>query len=243
MPTYTIFKGSRSGELVEATVTKPDLVDDQIYIRITASGLCGTDLHFKHKDACLGHEGAGVVEAVGPNAKKIRVGDRVGFGYLQNACGQCEQCLSGNEIFCPDRQTYDANPDGEEGSLASHTVWREAFVFSLPDSMTDEEAAPLMCGGATVFNALSMYDVKPTERVGIIGIGGLGHLAIQFAAKMGCEVTVFSGTNNKKDEAITLGASNFVATKGVERLDIGGHKLDRLLVTTSAQPSKLTLSE
>lgn len=237
MPSFTTFRGSPSGEIVEAITTKPDLTGDQLFIRITASGLCGTDMHYRHSPSCLGHEGCGIVEAVGPAAKRFKVGDRVGFGYLRETCGYCQQCLSGNDIFCEKRDTYE-NPS-DIGSLASHTVWREGYVFEIPEAVSDEDAAPLMCGGATVFNALSLYKVAPTESVGIIGIGGLGHLAIQFAAKMGCEVTVFSGTNSKKEEALSLGATHFVATKGAEKLDLGGRKLDRLLVTTSSQPSKL----
>jgi D-arabinose 1-dehydrogenase-like Zn-dependent alcohol dehydrogenase len=255
MSTITIFSGSPSGEIVETTINKPELVDDQLYIRITASGLCGTDIHALHRSNCLGHEGivaigcfclsyvlkvtgCGIIEAIGPAVKKFKLGDRVGFGYLRNACGRCKQCLSGDEIFCEERDTYDSPAESTRnfGSLASHTVWREAFVFELPSNISDEEAAPLMCGGATVFNALNKYDVNPTESIGIVGIGGLGHLAIQFAAKMGCEVTVFSGTNSKRQEAIDLGATHFIATKGAEKLDLGGTKLDRLLITTSSQP-------
>jgi D-arabinose 1-dehydrogenase-like Zn-dependent alcohol dehydrogenase len=236
MPTFTIFKGSKSGKIVESTTTRPDLTGDQLYIRITASGLCGTDMHYRHSDSCLGHEGCGIVEAVGPTAKRFQIGERVGFGYLRDACGYCQHCISGNEIFCEKRDTY-ATPS-DVGSLASHAVWREAFAFAIPEELTDEEAAPLMCGGATVFNTLRMYNVTPIERVGIVGVGGLGHLAIQFAAKMGCEVTVFSGSNSKREESISLGAKNFVATRGVEKLDLEGRKLDRLIVTTSSQPGK-----
>jgi D-arabinose 1-dehydrogenase-like Zn-dependent alcohol dehydrogenase len=234
MPSFTIYTGSPSGDIKSATVTKPELTGDQIYIRLTASGLCGTDMHFRRASSCLGHEGCGIVEATGPNTKRFKVGDRVGFGYLRDACGFCKQCLSGNEIFCPKRDTYERPAD--VGTLASHAVWREAFAFDIPKSVTDEEAAPLMCGGATVFTALSKYEVAPTESVGIVGIGGLGHLAIQFAAKMGCEVIVFSGTNSKKDEAMSLGANHFVAMKGLDKIELEGPKLDRLLVTTSSQP-------
>ncbi|KAF2420704.1 GroES-like protein, partial [Tothia fuscella] len=234
MRTFTIFKGSKSGDIVKSQTTLQDLMGDQLYIRITASGLCGTDLHYTHSDSCLGHEGCGIVEAVGPSAKRFNIGDRVGFGYLRESCGYCQQCLSGNEIFCANRDTYE-NPSNV-GSMASHTVWRESYVFAIPAAMADEDAAPLMCGGATVFNVLRLYDVKPTERVGIIGVGGLGHLAIQFAAKMGCDVTVFSGSDSKKEEVLGFGAKHFVATKGVKGLDLQGRQLDRLLVTTSAQP-------
>ena len=122
-----------------------------------------------------------------------------------------------------------------QGSLASHVVWREAFLFRIPDSIASEHAAPLQCGGATVFNALETYGARPTERVGIIGVGGLGHLAIQFASKMGCQVVVFSGTDSKKEEAMKLGATEFYATKGLKELQIS-KPINRLLVTTSQQP-------
>jgi D-arabinose 1-dehydrogenase-like Zn-dependent alcohol dehydrogenase len=236
MPTFTVFKGSPSGAVVQSTTTRSDLTGDQLYIRITASGLCGTDIHRLHSSGCLGHEGVGVVEAVGPSAKRFAINDRVGFGYIRDTCGYCQHCISGNEIFCEQRNTY-ATP-ADVGSLASHTVWREAFVFAIPEVFTDEEAAPLLCGGATVFNALSLYNVAPTERVGVVGVGGLGHLAVQFAARMGCEVTVFSGSASKKDESIELGGRYFIPTRGVEKLDLEGRKLDRLIVTTSSQPGK-----
>ena len=118
--------------------------------------------------------------------------------------------------------------------MASHAVFRASFLYHIPQGMTSEDAAPLMCGGATVFNLFDMYNISPTSRVGIIGVGGLGHLAIQFAAKWGCEVVVFSGTDSKKEEAIKLGAKEFYATKGVTKLDIG-RPIDHLIITTSAQ--------
>ena len=129
--------------------------------------------------------------------------------------------------------------DFDIGSFASHSVWREAYLFKVPDAIPNEYAAPLMCGGATVFNALEMYGVRPTDRVGIIGVGGLGHLAIQFAANMGCEVIVFSGTDSKKEEATKLGAMEFHAmknVKGPEELQNTVKPINHLLITTSAKP-------
>jgi D-arabinose 1-dehydrogenase-like Zn-dependent alcohol dehydrogenase len=125
--------------------------------------------------------------------------------------------------------------DLDQGSFGTHAVWREAFLFKVPDNMSNEDAGPLMCGGSTVFNALHVAQVRPTARVGIVGVGGLGHMAIQFAAKMGCQVVVFSGTENKKEEALKLGATEFYATKGVKELKISA-PIDNLLVTTSSQP-------
>jgi len=126
-----------------------------------------------------------------------------------------------------------ANQD--QGSFSSHAIWKADYVFKIPDSIPREYAAPLMCGGATVFNALSSFGAKPTDRVGVIGLGGLGHLAIQFASKMGCQVVVFSSTDAKKDEAMKLGATEFVITKDVKELQISG-PVDHLLVCSSFQP-------
>lgn len=234
MPSFTVYKGSKEGKIVKSQTTKPDLKDDQVLLRVAASGLCGTDEHYKQVDMVLGHEGVGIVEDVGPNVKELKKGDRVGWGYEHNSCGRCEKCLTGREIYCPEREMYGmANCD--QGSFASHAVWREAFLFKVPEELSDTEAAPLMCGGATVFNALHAYNVRPTHRVGVIGVGGLGHLAIQYAAKMGCDVVVFSGSDGKKDEATKLGAREFIAMKGKSEISVS-RKVDVLLVTTSVMP-------
>jgi D-arabinose 1-dehydrogenase-like Zn-dependent alcohol dehydrogenase len=161
-------------------------------------------------------------------------GDRAGWGFLHNSCGHCDECLVGNEMFCPEGALY-GTADTDQGAFASHAVWKAAFIFHIPDAISSSDAAPLMCAGATVFNALYLHNIRPTDRVGIIGIGGLGHLAIQFAAKMGCEVVVFSGTESKKEEARSLGATEFYATKGASKLEIG-KPVKHLLVTTSRLP-------
>ncbi|KAI0140037.1 GroES-like protein [Hypoxylon sp. NC0597] len=183
----------------------------------------------------LGHEGVGVVEEIGPECKYLKKGDRVGWGYEHDCCGHCQQCLSGAETYCPERVMY-VYANRDQGSFASHAIWREAFLFKIPDEISDEDAAPLQCGGATVFNALHAYNALPTETVGIIGVGGLGHLAIQFAAKMGCRVVVLSSTESKKEEAMRLGAHEFIATKGKKELKVS-QPMNRLLVTTSALPN------
>ena len=132
--------------------------------------------------------------------------------------------------------------DLDTGSMASHAAFSETFVYKIPAAVSSESASALMCAGATVFNVLDMYNVKPTERVGVVGIGGLGHLAIQFAAKWGCEVIAFSGTESKRDDAIQLGATEFYATRGQSELKTLA-PIDHLLVTTSAQiPWSLYLS-
>ncbi|PNS19120.1 NADP-dependent alcohol dehydrogenase 7 [Sphaceloma murrayae] len=232
---FTVYKGSKSGAIEKATTTKPQLEGDLVHLRVTASGVCGTDLHYQKAGIALGHEGVGEVISVGPAVKHLKAGDRVGWGYEHSSCGHCQQCLKGTETFCPERAMYGfANTD--QGSFANEGVWHESFLFKIPDGISDTDAAPLMCGGATVFNALHLYDVQPTERIGVVGVGGLGHLAIQFAAKMGCEVVVFSGSPAKKDEAMRLGAKEFHALKEEKDLKNTTKPIDRLLVTTSAQP-------
>lgn len=234
MPTFTVYKGSSSGKITKDTTTRPDLEHDAVLVKVTASGVCGTDEHYKHASMALGHEGAGTVEAVGPSVKSLKKGDRVGWGYEHDSCEHCAYCLSGREQYCPERKMY-GMADLDQGSFASHAVWREAFLFKIPDALSDVEAAPLMCGGATVFNSLISSGVKSTDRVGVMGVGGLGHLAIQFASKMGCDVVVLSGTDSKKEEATKLGARDFVATKGKKEIDVG-RKIDVLVVTTSVMP-------
>lgn len=231
---FTVFKGSPDGTIRQEVTRRDDLRHDDVLIRITHSGVCFTDVHFRHTDMALGHEGTGVVEATGPDAKILKKGDRVGWGYEHDCCGHCRQCLTGWETLCAERKMYGA-ADLDQGSFGSHAVLREAFLFKIPENISNEDAGPLMCGGSTVFNALHVAQVRPTARVGVVGVGGLGHLAIQFAAKMGCQVVVFSGTDNKKDEAIKLGATEFHATKGVKELKLG-KPIDNLLVTTSSQP-------
>ncbi|KUI61793.1 putative formaldehyde dehydrogenase AdhA [Cytospora mali] len=235
MPTFTVFRGDKSGAPKKSTTTKPDeLTGDSVLLKVTASGLCGTDLHYKTADMVLGHEGVGVVEALGPDCKLLKKGDRVGWGYEHDSCGHCRQCLTGTEQYCNERAMY-SYADLDQGSFASHAIWREAFLFKIPDGMTDEEAAPFQCAGATVWTALMAYNTRPTETVGIMGVGGLGHIAIQFANKIGARVVVLSGTDSKKEEAMRLGAHEFIATKDQKELKVNS-KLDRLLVTTSAQP-------
>lgn len=240
MASVTVFKGSQEGVARKHTANKPDeLKGDFVLVRVTASGVCGTDLHYKTQDMVLGHEGAGIVEAVGPTVKYLKPGTRVGWGYETDSCEHCQECLQGAEVFCPERALYGVK-NLDQGSFASHAVVREAFLHLIPDAINDVDAAPLQCGGATVFTAL--LEAKPGETVGIMGVGGLGHLAIQFASKMGLHVVVLSGTDSKRAQAMELGAHKFIAMKGAnaakEIEELGKTSpLSRLLVTMAVQPA------
>lgn len=232
MPSFTVFRGSKEGPKQDQT-SKPDQLNGtQVFVKVTASGLCGTDLHYLSADVVLGHEGVGVVENVGPDVQNLKKGDRVGWGYVHGACGACEQCIKGEDVFCAQRRLYGFH-DTEQGSFSHGAVWPESHLHPIPDSMTDEVAAPLQCAGATVFTPL--HDVRADETVGVIGVGGLGHLAIQFAAKMGCRVVVLSGSESKKDDAHRLGATEFIAMNKRDE-NTKPTPIDRLLVTTSALP-------
>ncbi|KAI1393330.1 GroES-like protein [Hypoxylon trugodes] len=236
MTSFTVYKGSKGGVAVKGTAQQPEkLVGDKVLMRITASGLCGTDLHYVNQDMVLGHEGVGVVEALGPDAKFLKEGDRVGFGYEHDSCGHCHECLTGNETYCVDRAIYGSNKV-DQGSFASHAIVRESFLHKIPENMSDIDAAPLQCAGATVFAVLQAHHTQPSETIGVIGLGGLGHLAIQFANKMGNRVVVLSGSENKREEAMRLGAHEFVSIKGKDKLEVSS-PINRLLVTTSAQPN------
>ncbi|KAK9326522.1 chaperonin 10-like protein, partial [Lipomyces starkeyi] len=143
MLSFTVFKGQPNGIPKKSTTTKPDqLTGDNVFVRVTASGLCGTDLHYKHLDIVLGHEGVGVVEAVGPDCRFLKKGDRVGWGYEVDSCGHCLECLQGKEIFCPERALYGVK-NLDQGSFATHAIWREAFLHPIPEGLSDVDAAPL----------------------------------------------------------------------------------------------------
>lgn len=148
---------------------------------------------------------------------------------------KCKYCLAGYTFHCIEGGRGFGATDLNQGSFATHSVWPDTRLVKLPDEIPSVEAGPFMCAGQTVFVPLFRNGVKPTDRVGIVGIGGLGHLAIQFAAAWGCEVVVFSSSDNKKQEALRFGATEFYATKNLKAADVPA-KLDHLIVTTSMKP-------
>ncbi|KAL2004735.1 hypothetical protein VTN00DRAFT_3263 [Thermoascus crustaceus] len=208
---FNVFRGTESGGIF-ADTTRRTLGPFDVFVEITHAGLCGTDRLFKTKGIALGHEGAGVVRDTGDAVTSVKKGDRVGFGWIQKVCGHCNYCISDRDQYCDQREQYGTH-DFEIGSFASHAVWNESMLIKLPDLLEAQYAAPLMCGGATVWGAMTSYDLKAGDRVAISGIGGLGHMAIQFASRLGCNVVVLSSNPTKREEAMGLGAHEFHVTK------------------------------
>ncbi|KAE8388709.1 chaperonin 10-like protein [Aspergillus alliaceus] len=241
--TFDVYRGSKEGKIVADKTTRP-LRPTDVYIETTHSGLCGTDEHFLRSGQVLGHEGVGIVRQVGEAVSHVQAGDRVGFGYTHEVCGICDHCLSGWDQYCVNKKEYGSH-NHDIGSFSRGVVWNAGNVFKIPDGYDSANAAPLMCAGATVWTCLTEYGVRPTDRVGIMGIGGLGHLAIKLAAAMGCHVVVLSSSEKKREEALQFGASEYhVFSSGQEMKDF--KPLKHLLLCGSANvdyPSLIPLMD
>ncbi|KAH8646720.1 NADP-dependent alcohol dehydrogenase [Xylariales sp. PMI_506] len=230
---FTVFKGSKTGDIVQATGHR-EPGPTEVIVKISHCGVCGTDEHYRHADQGLGHEGIGIIVEVGSSVHDVsdfRIGDRVGMGWFHKFCGHCRSCVSGCQNLCYNPKYYGTS-DLDQGCFGTAVAWDVSAVFKIPDSIMSEDAGPLMCGGATVFAPLYESRACPGDRVGIIGLGGLGHLAIQFAAKMGLDAVVFSNTASKKQEALDFGAAEFHTTAELDKLtEIA--PLNILLITAS----------
>jgi len=185
--------------------------DGQVLVRIAASGVCHTDIHAADGDWPVrptlpfipGHEGAGTVAAVGRGVTSLKEGDRVGIPWLHSACGVCDYCLTGWETLCPHQQNTGYSVDG---GYAEYTLAPAAFAARIPDNLGFIEAAPILCAGVTTYKALKETEAKPGEWVVISGIGGLGHVAVQYAKAMGLHVAAVDIADDKLALARELGA-------------------------------------
>jgi alcohol dehydrogenase (NADP+) len=205
--------------------------DDDVTLAITHCGVCGSDHHtisggwgeLAVKEVVPGHEIIGKVSKVGKNVKDIKVGDRVGVGAQVGSCMECTSCKEGHENYCLGSKdgkkgcvdTYNAKyPDGHEAQGGYSTAIRahQRFVFPIPESVTSEDAASMLCAGLTVYSPLTRNGCGPGKQVAVIGLGGLGHYAVLFAVALGAEVTVISHSPKKKEDALKLGAKHFVST-------------------------------
>lgn len=211
---------------------------NEVDIQVEFCGICHSDLSMLENDWGLttypivpGHEVVGTLRAVGAMVKNLQPGQRVGLGWYSQSCMHCHQCLRGDQNMCADAQSTIV---GRNGGFADFVRCSSEWAIPLPAEIKAEDAGPLFCGGITVFNPIVQFDVKPTHRVGVIGIGGLGHLALQFLNKWGCDVTAFSSSKDKETEAKNLGAHHFVSSTDNQAMTALTGSLDFILNTTNA---------
>lgn len=235
---------SADAKLVPYHFERRQVRENDVAIKILYCGVCHSDLHTVNGDwgpqpypLIPGHEIVGVVTAVGNSVKKYHVGDRVAVGCMVDSCMHCDRCEQGEEQFCRHGMTptYGA-PDrvsGEttQGGYSSHIVVREEFVLSIPENMDLAKTAPILCAGITTFSPLRTWNVGPGSRVGVIGLGGLGHMAVKLAVAMGAEVTVISRTKNKEQEAKKLGAKGILPSSEPQALEAAACAFDLIIDT------------
>ena len=214
-----------------------ELGDEQVEIKVHSCGICHSDLSMVNNEWGMtafpfvgGHEAVGEITALGRNAKGLKIGDIVGLGWNAETCGFCEQCISGFQINCPALVGTIVN---RHGGFADKVRCNWDWAIKLPDAMDASKAGPLFCGGITVFNPFVQDDIKPTDKIGVVGIGGLGHLALQFGDKWGCEVTAFTTDLSKTDELKNLGADFVVNTRDEAEIAKLVGKFDMILVTAN----------
>ncbi|MDG1902346.1 MAG: NAD(P)-dependent alcohol dehydrogenase [Bacteroidales bacterium] len=225
------------GELKEYSFNNGDLGSEEVDIKVTYCGICHSDLSMINNEWGMsqfplvpGHEIVGEVVASGNAVKNIKVGDRVGLGWLSESCMSCEQCMEGNHHLCANSQ---ATIVGRQGGFADYVRGHWSWAIPLPENIDMSKAGPLLCGGITVFNPIIAAGVKPTDRVGVIGIGGLGHMALNFLKHWGCEVIAFSSNPDKKEAILNMGAHKVVNSKSSEELESLNGQLDFILNTTN----------
>ncbi|MFJ5770322.1 NAD(P)-dependent alcohol dehydrogenase [Psychrobacillus sp. NPDC093180] len=229
-----------------AEIKRRNLDSQDVLIEIKYAGICHSDIHTAHGEwgpvhypLVPGHEIAGVVTEVGPNVTKYKVGDRVGVGCMVGSCGECTNCRNGEEQYCLKGKvdTYagvDKYGEPTQGGYSTHIVVPEDFVLRIPDNIEFDVAAPLLCAGITTYSPLNHWGAGPGKKVAIIGLGGLGHMAVQIAHAMGTEVTVLSQTLKKKDDGLKLGADNYYATSDPETFEKLAGNFDLIINTVSA---------
>jgi uncharacterized zinc-type alcohol dehydrogenase-like protein len=225
------------GELKPFEYEPGPLGEEEVEVAVRHCGICHSDLSMIDNDWGMtkypivpGHEAVGTVRAVGPRVQNVKVGDTVGVGWYSKSCMACRQCMGGDHNLCP---TAEATIVGRPGAFGDAVRCHWAWATKLPEGLNPADAGPLFCGGITVFNPLVQFGVRPTDRVGVVGIGGLGHMAVQFANKWGCEVFAFTSSPGKEAEVKGLGAHHAVNSRDDAAMNTLAGKLDLILVTVN----------
>jgi len=246
---------SQDGKFEPWTYQPRILDDDEVEVKISHCGICGSDIHtafggWGHVNypIIVGHEIVGTITAKGKSVSQFNIGDRVGCGAQCGSCmnkgkGKCRGCSTGNENHCTQGNigTYNGKyPDGErsQGGYADMKRFAAHFAFKIPDNIPSPEAAPLLCAGATVYSPLKRYGAGPGKKVGVIGIGGLGHLAVQFAAKMGAEVYAFGHSKGKAELSKKLGAKEYIVTSDEAAMKEHAQSLDIVICAANGKDMK-----
>ena len=232
--------------LERTTITRRAVGEHDVLIEIAYAGICHSDIHQARDEwfegifpMVPGHEIAGVVTEVGSAVTRYAVGDRVGVGCFVDSCRECANCLAGEEQYCLRGMTPTYNGVGRDGEptyggYSTHVVVDENYVLRIPDGLSLDVAAPLLCAGITTYSPLRHWNAGPGKRVAIIGLGGLGHMGVKLAHAMGAEVTVLSQTLRKKEDGLRLGADHFFATSDPETFTKLAGGLDLIVNTVSA---------
>ncbi|CAN1177859.1 Probable cinnamyl alcohol dehydrogenase 1 [Linum perenne] len=236
-----------SGVLSPYKFSRRSTRDDDVSLRITHCGVCYADVVWtrnKHYDSKYplvpGHEIVGIVQEVGRNVSQLKPGDHVGVGTYVNSCRECEYCDDRDEVNCVKGSVFTFNgldSDGTvtKGGYSSHIVVHERYCYKIPDGYPLALAAPLLCAGVTVYNPMIRHNMnQPGKSLGVIGLGGLGHMAVKFGKAFGLKVTIFSTSASKKEEALSvLGADNFVVSSDEEQMKALTKSLDFIIDTAS----------
>ncbi|MFF1720420.1 NAD(P)-dependent alcohol dehydrogenase [Streptomyces sviceus] len=232
--------------LERTTIERRAVREHDVLIDIKFAGICHSDIHQAREgwgEAIFpmvpGHEIAGIVSEVGPGVTKYKVGDRVGVGCMVDSCGECENCKAGIEQHCLQGNvpTYNGiGKDGEPtyGGYSEKVVVDENYVVRIPEGLSLDEAAPLLCAGITTYSPLKKWGAGPGKKVAVIGLGGLGHMGVKIAHALGAEVTVLSQSLRKKDDGLKLGADHYYATSDENTFKELAGSFDLILSTVSA---------
>lgn len=229
----------KAGGALEPFAYDPgELSSEQVEIDVEYCGICHSDLSMLNNDWEIteyplvpGHEAVGKVAAIGSGVKTLKIGQRVGLGWFSGSCMHCEWCLSGDRNLC---LTAEETIVGRHGAFANKVRSHYHWVVPLPEHIDIATAAPLFCGGITVFNPILQLNIKSTDKVGVIGIGGLGHLALQFLNAWGCDVTAFSSSPDKESEARQMGASHFIDSRDPQAIAKVENSYDVIISTVNA---------
>lgn len=233
-------------ELKPFEFERREINDHDVYIIIKYCGICHSDIHTvrdewgkAHHPLVPGHEIVGIVKKVGRNVSRFKEGDIVGVGCMVNSCGHCTNCENHLEQFCHKGPTFTYNSIDEhrqitQGGYSTGIVVKENFVLKIPPNLPLEKAAPLLCAGITTYSPLRRYKIDKNHKVGIVGLGGLGHMAVKLAHSFGAKVIVFTTSINKKDDAIKLGAQGVVLSNNKDEMHKQVGTFDFILDTVSA---------